>query len=410
MDNAINEAQGGTHFWLRYAQQFTVGARTHTIEMSFPVPIGATPEECTRLLQEADARFKQVETHVERRVTQMQHRSAPQAGAPASTPTSRPPNQPASRPPVQPAAAPSSPSAHVLSRDPREAADVAASPATSPAPPRTPQEAASRQDAPPRPPARLNLPSTPGPMRNEGSNLKVAEFLNIVRDNYKLDPREVMGLLNVKSLSTINLNDALEDLRHIIEQNNHAAPPANQAAPGNRTAPRPDEKPASASRPENITSAQTAPVPAVQAPSAPARQVANGNNRAATPAREAQAGYGFDEEEGLEEDDDLDFEEEDDDPQEQAREMTAQEEARGRQLISDLRGVRGNKPASDSRLNVLMNIVGSQIDEDDLQRLVRGVWGVNYLKQLKVDQVERLISWGKEDDFENDVQLVLPLL
>ncbi|MEO6888188.1 MAG: hypothetical protein ABI456_03570 [Ktedonobacteraceae bacterium] len=410
MDNAINEAQGGTHFWLRYAQQFTVGARTHTIEMSFPVPIGATPEECARLLQEADARFKQVETHVERRVTQMQHRSAPQPGAPASTPTSRPATQPASRPPAQPAAAPSSPTAHILSRDPREAADVAASPATSSAPPRTPQvqEAASRQEtASPRPPARLNLPSTPGPMRNEGSNLKVAEFLNIVRDNYKLDPREVMGLLNVKSLSTINLNDALEDLRHIIEQNNHATPPANQT-PGNRPASRPDEKAAPASRPENITSAQTAPVPAVQAPSAPAptHQVANGNNRAATPAREAQAGYGFDEEE----DDDLDFEEEDAGPQEQGREMTAQEEARGRQLISDLRGVRGNKPASESRLNVLMNIVSSQIDEDDLQRLVRGLWGVSYLKQLKVDQVEKLISWGKEDDFEDDVQLVLALL
>ncbi len=245
-------------------------------------------------------------------------------------------------------------------------------------------------------------------MRNEGSNLKVAEFLNIVRDNYKLDSREVMALLNVKSLSNINLNDALEDLRHIIEQNNRATPSPNQA-PGNRTSSRPDEKPAPASRPGNMAATQLAPTPAVQAPPAPARKVAEGNSRAATSARDGQAGYGFDEEEGQEEDDDLDFEEEDDDPEDQGREMTPQEEARGKELLSDLRSVRGNKPASDSRLGVLMNIVSSQISEDELQQLVRALWSVSYLKQLKVDQVEKLISWGKEDDFENEVQLVLAL-
>ncbi|MBA2283995.1 MAG: hypothetical protein H0W02_00780, partial [Ktedonobacteraceae bacterium] len=138
--------------------------------------------------------------------------------------------------------------------------------------------------------------------------------------------------------------------------------------------------------------------------------VAEGNSRAATPARQPQSGYGFDEEEGQEEDNDFDFEEEDDDPEGQGREMTAQEEARGKELLRDLQSVRGNKPASESRLKVLANIVSSQIDEDDLQRLARAVWGVKYLNQLKVDQVEKLISWGKEDDFENEVQLVLALV
>ena len=43
MDGTTGKPDGaGTHIWLRYATQFTVGERTHTIEMGIPVPLGAS--------------------------------------------------------------------------------------------------------------------------------------------------------------------------------------------------------------------------------------------------------------------------------------------------------------------------------------------------------------------------------
>jgi hypothetical protein len=45
-----------------------------------------------------------------------------------------------------------------------------------------------------------------------------------------------------------------------------------------------------------------------------------------------------------------------------------------------------------------------------LQRLTQSVWGVTGVKKLKVEQVEALISWAKEDYFVEEVEAVLALI
>jgi len=58
-------------------------------------------------------------------------------------------------------------------------------------------------------------------------------------------------------------------------------------------------------------------------------------------------------------------------------------------------------------LTVLQNVLNSQISEDQLQRLIQSVWGAPGVKKLKVDQVEALIAWAKEDFFVEEVEAVL---
>jgi hypothetical protein len=55
-------------------------------------------------------------------------------------------------------------------------------------------------------------------------------------------------------------------------------------------------------------------------------------------------------------------------------------------------------------------VVDTQINADQLQDLIAGVWNVTTIKKLKVDQVEELISWAKEDDFVSEVEAVLAML
>ena len=79
--------------------------------------------------------------------------------------------------------------------------------------------------------------------------------------------------------------------------------------------------------------------------------------------------------------------------------------------VSSLRELQGTTLTSPQRLQVLSNVVLSQISEDELQRLIEGVWELQTSKKLKVDQAEALISWAKqEDDFMKQVEAVLEVL
>src|SRR5438270_1715992 len=97
MDGTTGKPDGaGTHIWLRYATQFTVGERTHTIEMGIPVPIGASAETRERLFREAEAGIDQLASHVESRVAQVQQRHIPTPSAQSISPSS--PKSPVSAP------------------------------------------------------------------------------------------------------------------------------------------------------------------------------------------------------------------------------------------------------------------------------------------------------------------------
>ena len=112
--------------------------------------------------------------------------------------------------------------------------------------------------------------------------------------------------------------------------------------------------------------------------------------------------YKFDEEEDGDEGDELRIEEEDDDNE--------QKLAMARIKLDELKEVRGASAANPARLAVLHNVLNSQIDDEQLQRLIQAAWGVTTVKKLKVDQVEALISWAKEDYFVEEVEAVLDLI
>jgi hypothetical protein len=109
--------------------------------------------------------------------------------------------------------------------------------------------------------------------------------------------------------------------------------------------------------------------------------------------------YKFDEEE--DEEDELPLEEEDD---------NVQKMAMARIKLDELKEVRGTSAANPARLAVLHNVVNSQIDDEQIQRLIQAAWGATSVKKLKVDQAEALISWAKEDYFVEEVDAVLALI
>ena len=58
---------------------------------------------------------------------------------------------------------------------------------------------------------------------------------------------------------------------------------------------------------------------------------------------------------------------------------------------------------------MLHNVIDGDIEPEQLQALIRGVWGVTLEKKLKGETVETLISWGKQDDFAMEAEMVLAL-
>jgi hypothetical protein len=79
--------------------------------------------------------------------------------------------------------------------------------------------------------------------------------------------------------------------------------------------------------------------------------------------------------------------------------------------LEELKTIRGDKAVSSERLTVLSNVLDGQIDEQQLQQLIKIVWNQSNKKRLKAPQVEALISWAKEDDyFVNEVESLLTLV
>lgn len=469
---------GGEYIWLRYATQFNVGARSYTIEMGLPMPIGASEAEREQLLREADAGMTQLTGYVENRVAYMLQRAQPTQGSlptpvPMVRPSTAPPPSvqpsslmpsvpPVQRPVVKPASAPAAHSAAQATPTPlsgtpaareiRDGRDDVAEQSFQP------QRETPVPPMPPMPPTRsiINMPlSTTG---DAGGNMSLPQFLKIINESLGLNPKQAMEMLHVKTLSGVNLREALEELQYLVtEQDANEAvssatatstPQGRQGQQGQQATPTPikaDEKAAMG----KATDKSTPPVRADRA-EAPAASVATparaGNNSSAnapnnapnnTPlnipgvtmgadmlkpvnkeprreehggnVREEQPVYTFDEEvDAEEEDQDLDelLEELEDEPEE----LSAEARAQARKMISQFREARGATAASDLRLRVLNNVISGQITMEQLQDLISGMWGVNSVKKLKVDQVELLISWAKTDEFLDEIDPVLTVL
>ena len=75
-----------------------------------------------------------------------------------------------------------------------------------------------------------------------------------------------------------------------------------------------------------------------------------------------------------------------------------------------IRSLSSRPAASPKRLQALTSVTDSQISMEQLQELISGIWHISALKKLKMDQVEALISWAKQDDFIDDIEATLFLL
>jgi hypothetical protein len=435
MDSQKQKLEGaGEHIWLRYATQFIANGRTYMLEVSVPMPIGASAELREQLLNEADVGMKQLASHVERRAAQILQQPQPvQETIAAPMPPARPltTQQRPSKPAPVSAATPA----------PQTATQAAVQP--SPSTPPQAREAvsgtSSREVAvpPTRQTIGASMPSTVSISEASG-NLTIADFIKLIRDDMGLTSKQAMDMLNVRSLSGLNLRDALERLQHMVaqqsEDTNGATPVTDVAGSPTEDTPSsakrmrlvPDMSAGKSEKPEpsaksTLPSATTLSVPAPASRAAPmsgphaastnvtARPVVDEPDleHQTTKVSELRPVFVFDEEINPDEEGALDDELDD---LEESRELTLPERDRAKNLIRRLRESRGATPATAARLQVLDNVIGDQVTKEELQELVAGIWGASSLRKLKVDQLEGLISWAKEDDFVNDVAAVLILL
>ena len=421
MDGTTGKPDGaGTHIWLRYATQFTVGERTHTIEMGIPVPLGASAETRERLFREAEAGIDQLASHVEGRVAQVQKRNMPMSSAqnisPSSSPKS-PVSAPTSASVSKPSSSPASPPAPT-----REAAlsvPQAGSPQRSPSP-----EVSERKDVPgpaTRQSIGASMPSTPGIPGDTSESLKLPQFIQVIKDSLGLTPKQAMDLLHVKALSGLNLREAFEQLQQIVDQEAPGTSPSSQQStevspnPTKAEAKTPVDNGASRPGPASITPIRSdavtyppdkgpAPIP-ISSPAvssfAPNSKISGIKEITHGVVREIPPASAFDEELDLDEDEELEF----------LPDLTDQERAFAEDVLSRLKEARGSSTASDTRLKVLNNVINDQISNEQLLQLIQGVWGVTALKKLKNEQVEALISWAKAaDDFISEAEIVLALI
>jgi hypothetical protein len=406
----------GPYIWLHYKTQFAAQGRLNVLQAEVPLPAGASPELRERLLQEAVEGLEQLAARMEQRVSQLQRKPAAlERGL-----------QPASPPPGQSqAAAGSSPRPAAAAK----AGEIQAPGGTGP----------RRRMAP-------SLPSTPGVFGNANSDLTLPQFLQILRDNFRIDSKQAMRMLGVRTLSNLNLREALDQVRYLLSQETRqstaAAPTSFQTQREERGSRDPSAgSPYVASRREwsQARSREEIFIEDEELADRPAGvgEALEDEQLSATALPEDARSW--DEPPDDLENDDIDAKDdlEDDaelietDEAEQLDEETAeadeaeplaisaegsarralsiQERIHARTLLNKLRDVRGSTPASPARLTVLRNVVASQISEEQLQELIRFVWGLSAPKQLTIDQVEALISWAKQDDFESEVEALLSL-
>jgi hypothetical protein len=434
-----NQDGTGQYIWLRYATQYSKEGRSHTVEMGIPVPLGADAETREKLLREAETGMSQLVQHVEQRVSQ----ALGGAQSAHTTSTQETGSQTAqSSPAVKAPSPPTSSAAPSMQSVPDQDAPVQAHPANRsasiPAPQTTTQvpnvtRAPSREASPEAqavdvPPTRhsvgASMPSSLSPT-SAGGSLTIPEFVGYVGENMHLSPKQAMDLLRVKTLSGINLREALETLKRILAQNaqggmsvpqqGQSVAIVREARPAVSTSvshnPPPAPPPSQPSQPMPVQRQEVAmdelPTrPAHEALDVPKQEHESNVIEMRIP-RSAQPAAGFDEEvDGDEELEDL----EESDNLNRSTELSPEQLDRARDKINSLREMQGATVTNAARLQALRNAADDEVTDEQILELVNGVWHIQALKKLKVDQVEALISWAKQDYFLDEVEAVLVVL
>lgn len=403
----------GQYIWLRYSTQFTRGGQPHTIEMEIPVPVGASAEQREHLIREAEAGIEQLYRQIEKRGVG-RGQPPPEASRPQAAPAQTGPHPAPSTAPTR-TPAPAAQSAQVAAQT--NARD------TSQADPPPVKRETAETPAPARSSIGSEMPVTPSLSSTATGNIRLAEFIQIIRNDWGLTPKDAMELLQVPNLNNMNYRELLRQLEPLVAQRSKAASkntgnatratstPAPAASPPRPAAPPAPASPSSAMRDASVRPAPSSP-PSMPAPTASATNRASPalDGPANIPVyplptntvREASRPYKFDEEE------------EDDEAEEaqggNGEDENSMSEAMARIKIDDLRESRGTAIVSPARLTVLHNLLDSQISDEQFQQLIEGLWTINSDKKLKQDQVEALISWAKEDYFEDEVRAVIAVI
>ncbi len=423
-----HDGHDGQYIWLRYSTQFTRGGQPHTIEMEIPVPVGASAEQREHLIREAEAGIEQLYRQIEKRGVGRGPQS-PEASRPQTAPAQIGPHPAPSTAPTRmpvPAAQSEQVATQTNARETSQAG-----------PPPVKRETAETP-APARSSIGSEMPVSPSLSSTATGNIRLAEFIQIIRNDWGLTPKDAMELLQVPNLNNMNYRELLRQLDPLVAQRSKAA--SKNTGNATRTpstpvpaasAPRPAASSSPASHPGAMRDASVRPAPS-SAPSMPA-PTASAANRTSPPApsspkpampaaspaldgpanipvyplpvstlREASRSYKFDEEEEDEEVEEAQGGNGEDD--------NGESEALARIKIDDLRENRGTAIVSPARLTVLHNLLDSQISDEQFQQLIEGLWNINSDKKLKQDQVEALISWAKEDYFEDEVRAVIVVL
>ena len=400
-------SDGNPYIWLRYTTQFSAGGRTHTIEMGIPVPVGASAELREQLIREAEMGMEHLTRRVENRVAQiLQRNTRPPEPVRTQEPTSMRSNQASLQDGGNRSPAGTPPPVGTRSTTP------------APAPVReVPQPISLHEKQPTTMPVRqsgpVSMPVTPGVQSEANSNMKLSQFMQTIRDAWGLTPKQAMDLLNVKTLNGMNYREALRKLQPLVEGNTRetSTPGSGNKAPG-VIQPKPvEERGRPQGSPTNLTTvgerARPQESPSLQgSKSIPPERTVPGPGALGGPANipvipikdemireEPRRVYKFDEE-----------------LEEEKEEENQEQKVIARIKLDELKEVRGASLASQGRLTVLQNVLNSQISDEQLQHLIQHVWGVTNVKKLKVDQIEALISWAKEDYFVEEVEAVLALI
>jgi len=375
------------YIWLKQSVQFTVGQQTRTIEVGIPIRPGATREEIEQLLQQADAGMEQLSTHIQAWVRAALRSSAPAVSGQAAAMPSAERHR---------TAGPMGPSGEGSQRvsPPRDQQQPAA-PASNTFPSRgTPGE-----------------PATVPPSAGTGSALGRKQFIAEIAV-LGLNPRQAMERLGVRSLDGLNLGEALEQLRHQLlrDRNNVSSPPgaAGDAQAGTgRTGPAAPRAsvsrgPTGLSRSARMDQASgaeqgsVADVPLLEvrpevaryfeeeeAPEHP-REAPIGRHAPHVVAERAAA------------------------PESAHPVLASMEMVRAKNQLNKLREIRGSPTApSAHQLRAFTNIVVGQLQPGPTRALLQRIWRVSAPDKLTSEQIQALIEWGRQDEFEQEAQRVL---
>ena len=445
--------QDGEHIWLRQSVTFTVAGQTRTVEIAIPLRPGATAEDVEALLSEADAGMERLSRRLDGRVAALLGGAAqavtatqpPLSGAaPAQQPQPAPeaPETPEAseatphpeRPPTPAPQAASTPPPRTAARA-HEAANAATPSPARPTPPATPARPSPPSAARPEPPA-----PTPAPARarasgqlaagptSAGPDLTRPEFITAAQE-LGLNIKQAMERLGVRSLEGLNLREALEALRRQAVRGDAAPaapapPPARAAAPAS-TPPARESAPAEpryfdeeddldvtftvdgdevieeefapygASGPgdgdvlDDIEELDLDDVPDFGPPPSASRGRTSTTRRAATPARPQPESTAAEEP-----------------PAGPDVTGASGDRARALQLVGQMRSARGGGAPSSHQRTAYRNVVARELGEPEATALVRGLWRTTP-DRLSAEQLDALISWGKQDTFSEEATIVL---